>query len=76
MNVENSAELERRLSVLARRNAFKYESEPIVDYANFAIKTLGVSNGTAILEGNTLNQSVEIIYCEFNINFGGKLFTS
>ncbi|XP_060583996.1 uncharacterized protein LOC132740160 [Ruditapes philippinarum] len=72
MNVESSAELERRLSVLARRNSFKYESEPIVDYANFAIKTLGVSNGTAILEGNTLNQSVEIIYCEFNINFGVK----
>jgi hypothetical protein len=74
MNVENSAELERRLSILSSKNSFGYESEPVVDYANFAIKTLGVSNETAILKGNTLKQSAEIIYCEFNINFGGKLF--
>ncbi|XP_045198990.2 uncharacterized protein LOC123553316 [Mercenaria mercenaria] len=72
VDVLDSMELERRLRSLIRSSTFRYESEPLIDYVKFATEILGIDPTLAVLEGNTLRNIPEALWCEFNINFGDK----
>ncbi|XP_045189125.2 uncharacterized protein LOC123546702 isoform X2 [Mercenaria mercenaria] len=72
VDVLDSIELESRLRSLVRSSTFRYESEPLVYYDRFARQVLGVDPALAVLKGNTLKNTLEALWCEFNINFGDK----
>lgn len=70
-DVENNAEFERRLFQLSTKACcvFKYESDTLVDYGQFA-RFLGVDGRKP--ENNPLANVTEALWCEFGINFGEK----
>lgn len=71
VDVQNNAELERRLFQLTTQCVYKFESDRVVDYDQLA-RFSGVDVSLIKLGKNPFANVTEAVWCQFEINFGDK----